>query len=318
MVFTLPHELNEIWQYNRRWSADHLFKASAETLRQLLSDERYLGADVGLLASLHTWGRTASFHPHVHVLVTGGGLRGDEWRALTKEFLLPVGVLKAKFRGKWLSWLNAAYAQGHLKLPGHWSDSDWRRALRQVARKQWNVRIQGPYRHGSGVVNYLSRYLHGGPIKDQRLVDADASRVSFRYRDHHDGKEKTMTLKTEHFISRVLWHVPVKGQHNVRYYGLYVPGASRKRDLIRKQLGTMTGETVRPSEKPERICPACGAVLLHYRSTRRKISYIKNTRPLEGSGGIAQQKVGTDRFGLGWSPPQGQVSFFGPENGRST
>ena len=100
VVFTLPHELNEIWQYNRRWSADHLFKASAETLRQLLSDERYLGADVGLLALLHTWGRTAAFHPHVHVLVTGGGLRGDQWRALKKDFLLPVGVLKAKFRGK--------------------------------------------------------------------------------------------------------------------------------------------------------------------------------------------------------------------------
>ena len=101
------------------------------------------------------------------------------------------------------------------KLPAHWSECDWRRALRQVARKAWNVRIQGPYRHGSGVVNYLSRYIHGGPIKDHRLIKADETQVSFRFVTHHDGKEKTLTLRTEHFISRVLWHVPVKGQHNV-------------------------------------------------------------------------------------------------------
>lgn len=310
VVFTLPHELNEIWQYNRQWSADQLFKASAQTLCQLLSDERYLGADVGLLASLHTWGRTASFHPHVHVLVTGGGLRCGQWQRLKKDFLLPVGVLKSKFRGKWLSWLNAAYAQKELKLPGHWSDSDWRRALRRMARKAWNVRIQGPYRHGSGVVNYLSRYIHGGPIKDHRVVTADPCRVSFRYRDHHDGKEKTMTLKTEHFISRVLWHVPVKGQHNVRYYGLYVPGARAQRDAIRKQLAMPTGEATSTAEKPERLCPQCGAPLLHYCSRWRKISYIKNASPADGSGGTVQPDVRADRVWLGQSPPRGLAEIF--------
>jgi hypothetical protein len=310
VVFTLPHELNEIWQYNRRWSADHLFKASAETLRQLLRDERYLGAEVGLLASLHTWGRTASLHPHVHVLVTGGGLRGAGWCAPSKDFLLPVGVLKAKFRGKWLSWLNSAYAQGELKLPSHWRDSDWRRALRQVARKSWNVRIQGSYRHGSGVVNYLSRYIHGGPIKDRRLIKADASQVSFRYRDHHDGRDKIMTLKTEHFLSRVLWHVPVKGQHNVRYYGLYVPGARAKRDAVRAQLNAVPGEEVKCATNAERVCPVCGCALLHYSSTRRKISSIKNTSASERLGGIVQQGVGADRMMHGWSPPSGEADIF--------
>lgn len=310
VVFTLPHELNEIWQYNRQWSADHLFKASAQTMRQLLSDERYLGAEVGLLASLHTWGRTASFHPHVHVLVTGGGLRCGQWRRLKKDFLLPVGVLKSKFRGKWLSWLNAAYDQGELQLPGHWSDSDWRRALRRMARKAWNVRIEGPYRHGSGVVNYLSRYIHGGPIKDHRVMSADARQVRFRYRDHHDGKEKTMTLNTEHFISRVLWHVPVKGQHNVRYYGLYVPGARAQRDAVRKQLAMPAGEASNTTEKPERRCPQCGAPLLHYRSRWRKISYIKNIAPVDGSGGAVQQDVGADRVWLGRSPPRGLAENF--------
>ena len=310
VVFTLPHELNEIWQFNRQWSVDRLFKASAETLRQLLNDERYLGAEVGLLASLHTWGRTASFHPHVHVLVTGGGLRGDHWRGLRQDFLLPVGVLKAKFRGKWLSWLNAAYAQGALRLPSHWRERDWRRTLRQVARKAWNVRIQGPYRHGNGVANYLARYIHGGPIKARRLIAVDASRVSFGYRDHHDGKEKTMTLKTEHFIRRVLWHVPVKGQHNVRYYGLYVPGATAKRDAIREQLHEAPGEAVSPPAKRERICPVCGGTLLHFSSTRRKISFIKNTRPPAGSGGLVQQGVRTARVRPGRPPPEGLAPIF--------
>jgi Putative transposase/Transposase zinc-binding domain len=309
VVFTLPHELNALWHYNRRWSADRLFKVSAETLRELLNDPRYLGAEVGLLATLHTWGRTATFHPHVHVLVTGGGLAGDCWRPLRKAFLLPVGVVKAKFRGKWLSALNAAYARGELAVPEHWTQGDWRRALRQAARKTWNVRIEGPYRHGSGVVNYLSRYLHGGPMKDHRLVSADARRVSFRYRDHRDGKDKLMTLNSEHFISRMLWHVPVKGQHNVRYYGLYVPGADGQRDEIRRQLGRPVGEEAAAVPKRERVCRLCGAPLVHYRSTWRKISVIRCNRPLEG-GEVVQQGVRADRAGVGRSPPVGQADLF--------
>ena len=312
VVFTLPHELNELWQFNRAWSADHLFKASAETLQQLLKDERYLGAEVGLLSSLHTWGRTASFHPHVHVLVTGGGLHRGQWRKVQKDFLLPVGVMKAKFRGKWLAWLNQAHAAGELKLPTHWTDADWRRALRQVARKSWNVRIEGPYRHGSGVVNYLSRYLHGGPIKEHRLLEADADEVVFCYRDHHDQKEKTMRLKTDHFIRRVLWHVPVKGQHGVRYYGLYVPGAKARRDLIREQWQEVIGEAVPAVTKEAKVCPSCGGHLLHLCSTRRKISYIKNNPSSERLGEHVQPYVRTDRMGLGWLPPEGLVSNFSP------
>lgn len=294
VVFSLPHELNEVWQYNRAWSANHLFKASAETLQQLLKDERYLGADVGLLASLHTWGRTLSFHPHLHVLVTGGGIKKGKWKGLEKDFLLPVGVLKAKFKGKWLSWLNGAYEKGVIERPGHWSESDWKRTLSKIAKKSWNVRIQGPYHFSQGVVNYLAKYVHGGPIKDHRIEKSDMRSVVFKYRDHYDNKEKRMTLKTANFISRVLWHVPVKGQHNVRYYGVYVPGATAKRELVRSQLGTPQGEHVQRTEKKEKECPICGHVLLHRSSTRRKISYIKNNSLLKRANGV-QQAVEADR-----------------------
>ena len=141
-------------------------------------------------------------------------------------------------------------------------------------------------------------------------MTVDTSRVCFRYRDHHDGKEKTMTLNTDHFISRVLWHVPVKGQHNVRYYGLYVPGARTRRDMVRKQLDVPAGETATETEKPERRCPQCGTPLLHYRSRWRKISYTKNVGLADGSGGAVQPDVRVDRAWPGRSPPRGLAENF--------
>jgi hypothetical protein len=228
IVFTLPHELNAIWHYNRSWCSDKLFQASAETLRELLKDDRYLGAEVGMISSLHTWGRTYIFHPHMHVLVTGLGLQGEVIRQVKNDFLLPVGVLKAKFRGKWLSYLNQGYDQGEISLPDDWTALVWRRVLRKVARKSWNIRIQGAYKHGDGVAVYLSRYVRGGPVKDKQIIRANNKVVTFRYKDHHDSKNKDMSLSTEHFMTRVLWHVAVKGQHQVRHYGLYASGAQKK------------------------------------------------------------------------------------------
>ena len=317
VVFTLPHELNEIWQYNRQWSTEHLFKAAAETLQQLLRDERYLGAEVGILASLHTWGRTLSFHPHVHMLVTGGGVSKGQWGGAKKDFLLPVGVLKAKFRGKWLSWLNTAYAQGKLVLPAHWSERDWIRTLASIARKNWNVHIQGAYHHGKGVVNYLSRYVHGGPIKDPRITAVRDTQIQFRYRDHRDGKEKPMTLKSEEFIRRILWHVPEKGQHTVRYYGLYVPGARAQRDEIRGQWGQMAGESITTQEKADKRCPNCGRRLLHRLSVRRKISYIKNKHEKGSSMSVVQQDVQVNRDWPG-ARLRSSGGFFVPVAGHLT
>jgi ssDNA-binding Zn-finger/Zn-ribbon topoisomerase 1 len=308
VIFTLPHELNDLWGYNRAWCADHLFRAAAETLRELLADERHLGAEVGLLASLHTWGRTLSFHPHLHLLVSGGGLHAGEWRAARRDYLLPVAVLKAKFRGKWLAWLGAGYERGEIKLPEGWTPWQWKRVLRSIARKRWNVRIEGAYRHGDGVAVYLSRYVRGGPIKDARLLRADGTEICFWYQDHHDGRAKHMTLSPEHFLARVLWHVPVPGQHNVRYYGLYVPGAGSKRDQARAALGKDPEQ--RPEERPprERHCPACGAPLQRAGRRSGKISYIGRMAVQQGveAAGNAPQVGRSLRTG---DPPR---PFFGP------
>lgn len=282
VIFTLPHELNPIWYYNRRWSTEKLFKACTETLAQLLNDERYLGAEVGMLCSLHTWGRTLSFHPHLHVLVTGGGLRGDTSRAVDNSFLLPVGVLKAKFLGKWLDWMNRAYAAGELLLPPGWTESDWLGVLRRVAKKSWNIRMEGAYRHGQGVAVYLSRYVNGGPIKDQRLIDASSDQVRFRYRDHHDGRNKEMKLTSDHFMKRVLWHVATQGQHQTRYYGLYVAGAKAKRNRIREITGLEPEAEVPMRKKPIMQCPNCGVELLRSHSMRSGISFIRYTAVQQG------------------------------------
>lgn len=300
VVFTLPHELNWLWQYNRSWCTDRLFKASSETLHQLLDDDRYLGAEVGMLCALHTWGRTLSVHPHVHVLVTGCGLSGGTSRSAQQDFLLPVGVLKAKFRGKWLTWLNQAYEQGELTLPSEWTAQDWRNVLRRVASKSWNVRIQGAYRHGRGVAVYLSHYVRGGPIKDRRIVSANASQVSFRYHDYHDNRAKTLSLSTENFLSRVLWHV--------------LPGARQKRDQLRQLLGAAAERTSPEATRPAPRCPTCGEMLFHCGGTRGKISYIKSA--------AVQQGVEADRAGpvprlvpRTNDPP---VAFFGPVRGHLT
>lgn len=308
VIFTLPHELNALWPYNRAWCSDHLFKASAETLKQLLADERYLGAEVGLLSALHTWGRTLSEHPHVHVLVTGGGLNGADWRPVKHDFLLPVGVIKAKFRGKWLAWLNDAYAAGELTLPPDWTPERWNQVLRTIARKHWNVRIQGAYRHGQGVANYLSRYLRGGPIKDHRIVSATPERVTFRYRDHHDQREKTMDLSQAQFIDRVLWHVPVKGQHNVRYYGLYTASATDKRQQVRDHLGVVEAAAI-PAEPRTRQCPTCGRALFHRVSVRGQISYLRNTAASQVRSTV-QQRAQADPIHPGAASKRSELLFL--------
>lgn len=280
VIISLPHELNELWKYNRRWCSDRLFNASVDALRDLLSDDKYLGADVGIIAALHTWGRTLSFHPHVHLLVTGGGINAaGQWKATKRDFLLPVGVIKAKFRGKWLSWLNHAYTSGEIALPEHWNEREWKHTLSKVAKKKWNVRIQGAYRDGKGVSNYLSRYVRGGPIKDTQIINVDEDKVAFRYLDHRDGMSKVMRLKQSDFIGRVLSHVPEKGRHVVRYYGLYTPGAVKRRNVVREELGLQEERCYQRKEKA-RQCPYCGAKLFHHLSGRCKNSYIKS-RPVQ-------------------------------------
>jgi hypothetical protein len=248
VVFTLPHELLQWWSYNRGEMADLLFSAANGALMSLLKDPRHLGAKPGIVASLHTWGRTLSRHPHVHCLVSGGGISAEgRWEEGHGSYLVPVKALKLVYRGKLLSGLQHLLEAGELRLPEGVSLQAALALLRRTARKSWNVRVQERYAHGQGVLRYLARYVRGGPISNRRLVEAPQGEVCFRYQDHRDGKPKLMQLSREEFIDRVLWHVPESGRHTTRHYGLYAHKAGEERALCRAALG-------QPPE-PERAAP---------------------------------------------------------------
>jgi Putative transposase/Transposase zinc-binding domain len=269
VIFTIAQELHQLWWLNSRLLIEILFQSARDTLFELLRDERHLGAVPGVMISLHTWGRTLSLHPHVHCLVSGGGLSpSGQWVCVSNGYLLPVRVVRIIFRGKILAALGKALEQGRLVLPQEMTEQKLKNLLNQLGRKKWNVCIRERYSHGAGVITYLARYVRGGAISNGRLSSADEREVSFRYQDHRDGKVKPMILSSEEFVQRVLWHVPQKGMQVIRHYGLYGRCGQALRDKCRAQLGQ------RPEEKPVALdlagywgksghpeklcCPVCG------------------------------------------------------------
>src|SRR5215475_9428228 len=227
VIFTLPHELNPLWLANVSMMTALLFQAVRDTLCTLLADPRYLGAQPGILAALHTWSQTLVLHPHMHCLVTGGGLTAaGDWKAVRNGFLLPARVVMAVFRGKMLATIRHALACGALTLPEPMGPQQVLNLLNRLGhprKTKWNVRIMERYRHGAGVVTYLARYLRGGPIKNARLVAFDGARVTFTYRTRQEGTAapQRITLPVADFLQRWLLHVPMPQTRVVRSYGLY-------------------------------------------------------------------------------------------------
>jgi hypothetical protein len=226
VVFTIPHELNPLWQLNQAALGDLLFASARDALFTLAADGRYLGALPGAIMALHTWGQQLSLHPHVHCLVTAGGAdEKGEWRACRRRHFLPAEPLKQLFRSKWLDGLRQLVRRQKLRLPNGWTDAEVYRLGRQLQHKRWNVHVLERYGNPTAVLNYLGRYLHGGPIGEGRLVAFDTEKVSFRYKDYRVDKQDVMTLPTREFIRRYLQHVPPEHFHMIRGYGLYRRGS---------------------------------------------------------------------------------------------
>ena len=281
-IFTLPHDLNPLWLANVPVMTTLLFHAVRDTLVELLADPKYLGAQPGMIAVLHTWSQTLVLHPHVHCLVTGGGRTPDgRWKAVRRGFLLPVRVVMGVFRGKLLAALRQAWACGELGLPEGMRPQPFLNLLNRLGhprKTKWNVHIRERYAHGVGVVTYLARYLRGGPIKNARLVAWDGARVTFTCRarrEEADGDRPAsprMTLPVADFLQRWLLHVPVPQTRVVRSYGLYHPTQADALAVCRTALGQppmempamLDWQTVcaqRGDLHPER-CPACGQLLV--------------------------------------------------------
>jgi Putative transposase/Transposase zinc-binding domain len=282
VIFTLPHDLNPLWLANVPTMTTLLFQAVRDTLGTLLADPKYLGAHPGIIAALHTWSQTLVLHPHVHCLVTGGGLTPDgPWKAVRHGFLLPARVVMAVFRGKMLSALRRALDRDELVLPEAMHPQQLLNLLNRLGhprKTRWNVCIMERYAHGAGVVTYLARYLRGGPIKNARLVAFDGARVTFTCRarrEEADGDRPAsprLTLPVADFLQRWLLHVPAPQTRVVRTYGLYHPTQAEALAVGRAALGqppmeapvALDWQTVcaqRGDLHPER-CPACGQVLV--------------------------------------------------------
>jgi len=263
-IFTLPHDFNIVWRFNKAEFAEVLFRAVSETLQELLRDPKYLGGRVGLLCALHTWNQTLQEHIHLHVLVTAGGFGSDgRWLQLKKSCLLPRKVLMMKFRGKFKAMLKQKIASGKIKLPPSMTETGFDALLRKLTKVDWNVKILSRYPTGVGVATYLARYLKGGPIGNSRLISQDNGQVTFRYRigthEGGDGKEQGVTsLSVSTFIRRLLEHVPPHRLQTVRGYGLYSGNQHSRIDEAREALGMPSACKEQAAKTWQEICEEAG------------------------------------------------------------
>ena len=278
VVFTIPHELSRLTLANRRAVYGLLFQAAWEALAELAADPEHLGARVGAVMVLHTWGQNLDHHPHVHCVVPGGGLSldGQRWIASHPKFFLPVVALSRLFRGKFLDGLKRLHRQRKLQLADKllplFDAQDFAAWLSPLYQKEWVVYVQPPVSPGQGpqaVLKYLARYVAGTAISDARLLSHAEGRVAFRAKNYHEGrKQETLSLPEQEFVRRFLLHVLPRGFVRVRYYGLL---ANTQRAALlarcRELLGAATPlpaeaaslhikEPVTDAEPP--LCPACG------------------------------------------------------------
>jgi Putative transposase/Transposase zinc-binding domain len=226
VVFTLPEQIATIAYQNKRQLYGILFRAAAETLRTIAADPKHLGAEIGFLAVLHTWGSNLLHHPHLHCVVTGGGLSADgsQWISCRTGFFLSVRVLSRLFRRLFLKYLINAFDAGKLEffsslqsLRDRGSFLDY---LAPLCEAEWVVYAKRPFAGPEQVLDYVGRYTHRVAISNNRLLDIDQGKVTFRYKDYrHEAQQKTMTLEAEEFIRRFLLHVLPEGFQRIRYYG---------------------------------------------------------------------------------------------------
>jgi Putative transposase/Transposase zinc-binding domain len=282
-VFTLPHELLALWEFNREIMIALLMDSVRSSLLTLLGDPRHLGATPGLLLSLHTWGRNLSHHPHVHALVSAGGVRPDgSWRATREGFLLPLAPLRKLFAGKLLAALTQRLHEGALRLPTHLPAPHWHGLISHLYRKHWNIQINAPYASGRSVTLYLARYARGGPLPKDRTLHLCQGTVSFDYTDHRDAQRKRLRLAADEFIARILWHAPPKGVHTIRHAGLYATAARVQHRQALLALSWPQPPHHAPATAPlawtaptQQVCPTCHAALQRrFLSSRRATDQI--------------------------------------------
>lgn len=282
VILTLPHAFNVLWPANYEVFGRILFKSAEGAIRKLAADERYLGAEPGVIAALHTWGQVLGLHVHLHCLVTAGGVSSEgDWVESRRKWFLPATPLVQLFAGKVIYALRGAARRGELHLPEDWTVRDVERLCDRAKQQRWNLNVRERYESPTHVLNYLGRYLNGGPINESRLQSVSASGVVFTYKDYRDtdawgtARRKTRTMEVSEFVGKLLQHVPPKGFHLVRGYGVYSGNVSAELLARLREALPLSAEirvVLRPRwPQPDDIdprpqeCPTCGAELyVHY------------------------------------------------------
>ena len=302
VVFTLPAAIGPIALQNPRVVYGILFRAAAETLLQIAADPKHLGAEIGFLAVLHTWGQNLQHHPHVHCVVPGGGLSpdGSRWIACRPGFFLPVRVLGRMFRGKFLALLRGAFDRGRLSFHGKLASlaepGEFRHQLATAAKTEWVVHAKPPFGGPEQVLKYLARYTHRVAISNHRLAALEGDEVSFRWKDYaHGSRQKTMKLKAVEFIRRFLLHVLPAGFVRIRHYGFLANRGCREKLALSRTLleigaahgpnppAAITGPKESVESRPEtHACPVCGAGRMVIIETLRAISADRTGRASPG------------------------------------
>ena len=279
VVFSLPAEISDIAYQNKAVVYDLLFKVSAETMLTIAADPEHLGARIAITSVLHTWGSAMMHHPHVHMIVPGGGLSpdGSKWIAAKPKFLLPVLVLSALFRRRMLEALVAAHKAGKLQFFGEHANLADSTAfidyLAPLEDKKWHVYAKRPFGGPKAVLAYLARYTHRVAISNRRLLRADAHGVTFKFKDYRidgPGRYKTMTVHPHEFMRRFLIHVLPKGLHRIRHYGLLARATctnniARARELLavpKPQAQHADGDATDRQPVISSPCPCCGGQMV--------------------------------------------------------
>jgi hypothetical protein len=281
LVFTLPGPIADIAYQNKAVIYDLLFKAAAEATLTIAADPKHLGARIGITAVLHSWGSAMTHHPHVHMIVPGGGLsdKGERWIASRPTFFLPVRVLSRLFRRLFLEMLAVAHEADRLMFFGdHAALADratFAAFLAPLRKAEWVVYAKKPFGGPQAVLAYLSRYTHRVAISNRRLISANDTGVTFRWKDYRiegHARYKTMTLPIHEFIRRFLMHVLPKGFHRIRHYGLFANGNRAENVALARKLLAMPPSVSEPDtrlsfepDQPRTLpkpCPRCGGRMI--------------------------------------------------------
>ena len=256
--------------YNQKECYNILFKATSEAILELTQDEQWLGAKVGITSVLHTWGQTLEFHPHIHSIVTGGGISNNKWIEGKKEYLFKVQVLSSLFRGKFLAMLK----ESKLKFPKDKKylkkAENFNKFLEPLYKKTWITYVEPPKGETENVIEYIGRYSFRVAISNERIKNISDGKVTFEYKDYKDnGEMKMMTITAEEFIRRFLMHVLPSRFTKIRHYGLLSNRGKRAViSLCRVLIGTRVNSDfsiILKREVKEFVCPSCGSNSFEYR-----------------------------------------------------